>query len=104
MERKSFLNTFVNRIDLNYPTVTVEYTIPLETKKAEPSDKEVLPFASNGSGGRTRTYDLVVNSHPLCQLSYAGMKLILSNPLIHFEFELEPTSRLAEITATRSAG
>ena len=26
----------------------------------------------NGSGGRTRTYDLVVNSHPLCQLSYAG--------------------------------
>ena len=25
-----------------------------------------------GSGGRTRTYDLVVNSHPLCQLSYAG--------------------------------
>lgn len=25
-----------------------------------------------GSGGRTRTYDMVVNSHPLCQLSYAG--------------------------------
>ena len=26
-----------------------------------------------GSGGRTRTYDQVVNSHPLCQLSYAGI-------------------------------
>ncbi len=26
----------------------------------------------NGSGGRIRTYDLVVNSHPLCLLSYAG--------------------------------
>ena len=25
-----------------------------------------------GSGGRARTYDMVVNSHPLCQLSYAG--------------------------------
>ena len=29
----------------------------------------------DGSGGRTRTYDLVVNSHPLCQLSYAGSPL-----------------------------
>ncbi len=26
----------------------------------------------NGSGGRTRTYNLSVNSRPLCQLSYAG--------------------------------
>ena len=25
-----------------------------------------------GSGGRTRTYDQVINSHPLYQLSYAG--------------------------------
>ena len=27
-----------------------------------------------GSGGRTRTYDQVINSHPLCQLSYSGTK------------------------------
>ena len=27
-----------------------------------------------GSGGRTRTYDQVINSHPLYQLSYAGTK------------------------------
>ena len=27
-----------------------------------------------GSGGRTRTYDQVINSHPLYQLSYAGAK------------------------------
>ncbi len=26
----------------------------------------------NGSSGRTRTYNLVVNSHPLCRLSYRG--------------------------------
>ena len=28
--------------------------------------------ASIGSGGRARTYNLVVNSHPLCRLSYRG--------------------------------
>ncbi len=28
--------------------------------------------AGNGSGGRTRTCDLMINSHLLCQLSYAG--------------------------------
>jgi hypothetical protein len=27
----------------------------------------------SGSGGRTRTYDLMINSHPLYQLSYAGI-------------------------------
>jgi hypothetical protein len=27
---------------------------------------------AGGSAGRTRTYNLVVNSHPLCQLSYRG--------------------------------
>ncbi len=31
----------------------------------------------NGSPGRTRTSDMVVNSHPLCQLSYRGSCLLL---------------------------
>ena len=42
-------------------------------------DLEVLTASGNvqsvslsGSGGRTRTYDPVVNSHLLCRLSYAG--------------------------------
>ena len=30
-------------------------------------------FASNGSQGRIRTADKVVNSHPLYRLSYRGM-------------------------------
>ncbi len=34
----------------------------------EPVVRDVL----NGSPGRARTCDLVVNSHPLCQLSYRG--------------------------------
>jgi hypothetical protein len=31
------------------------------------------PFFNSGSPGRTRTCNLVVNSHPLCRLSYRGM-------------------------------
>ena len=42
-----------------------EIATPLETRE--------LRFTRHGSGGRTRTYDQVVNSHPLCQLSYAGI-------------------------------
>ena len=36
-----------------------------------------------GSGGGTRTPDQVVNSHPLCQLSYAG--------IITFDLRLDKT-------------
>ncbi len=35
-------------------------------------DRLVRLFLS-GSAGRIRTYDQVVNSHPLCQLSYRGI-------------------------------
>ena len=77
IERKSFLKTFVKRIEIDYPHVTIEYTIPLETKKVEPPSGGVLPIVLNGSSGRTRTYNLVVNSHPLCRLSYRGIYYII---------------------------
>jgi hypothetical protein len=32
----------------------------------------LLQEFKNGSGGRTRTYNMSVNSRLLCQLSYAG--------------------------------
>ncbi len=43
------------------------------TPKTEPSECRVLPMVSNGSPGRTRTADKVVNSHLLYQLSYRGI-------------------------------
>jgi len=58
MERKSFLKTFVKRIEVDYPNVTIYYTIPLDTKKAEPSNSEVLPITWNGTPGGTRTHSL----------------------------------------------
>ena len=57
MERKSFLKTFVKRIEVDYPNVTIYYTIPLDTKKAEPSNSEVLPITWNGTPGGTRTFN-----------------------------------------------
>ena len=74
MEQKSFLRSFVKRIEVNLPDVTIDYTIPLESKKVEPLAREVLPFAQNGSPGRTRTCGTVVNSHLLYRLSYRGMQ------------------------------
>ena len=72
LEQKSFLRSFIKRVEVNLPKVAIDYTIPLETKKVEPLTREVLPFAQSGSRGWTRTSDKVVNSHPLYQLSYAG--------------------------------
>ena len=54
--------------------VPEEYRLAVgsEQKNATPLKTKELRLYETGSGGRTRTYDKVVNSHPLCQLSYAG--------------------------------
>jgi site-specific DNA recombinase len=72
VEQKSFLRSFVKRIEVNLPQVVINYTMPLKAQKVEPLDREVLPFVYDGSPGRTRTSDQVVNSHSLCRLSYRG--------------------------------
>ena len=43
-------------------------------RNRNPLRRRGLRFDEIGSGGRTRTYDMVVNSHPLCQLSYTGTR------------------------------
>lgn len=49
VEQKSFLRSFVKRIEVDPPHVLIDYTIPLETKKAELLTREVLPFVYSGS-------------------------------------------------------
>jgi site-specific DNA recombinase len=49
VEQKSFLRSFVKRIEVNLPQVVVNYTLPLKTQKVEPLEREVLPFAYNSS-------------------------------------------------------
>jgi hypothetical protein len=54
VEQKSFLRSFVKRIEVNLPQVVVNYTLPLKTQKVEPLEREVLPFAYDGSPPWTR--------------------------------------------------
>jgi hypothetical protein len=90
VEQKTFLRSFVKRIEVNLPQVVVTYTMPLKTQKVEPLEREVLPFAYDGSPGRTRTSDQVVNSHPLCRLSYRGTSV--SNCLYGYKSPRLPLS------------
>ena len=81
VEQKSFLLSFIERIVVNHPKAEVFYNIPIINNKGRTLKKEVLPMLQSGSPGRTRTSDLVVNSHPLCQLSYRGIKIIVTKLL-----------------------
>ena len=65
MERKSFLRSFVSRVDFTPPQVAINYTIPLPLAHGLTSSREVLRIDQSGSRGRIRTYDLAVNSRPL---------------------------------------
>ena len=65
LEQRSFLRSFVKRIEVNLPQVAIDYTIPLETEKAEPLTREVLSVAPYGSSGWIRTNNQPVNSRLL---------------------------------------
>lgn len=49
LEQKTFLRSFVKRIEVNPQTVTIDYTIPLPLEKNRTSTKEVLYINSLGS-------------------------------------------------------
>ena len=56
MERKSFVRSFIKRIDLTYPQAEIEYTVPLTPPKArEPLRREVLSIVKNGCPAWIRT-------------------------------------------------
>ena len=52
-KRKAFISSFIKKIWIDYPTVTIEYTIPIN--KQDNSNKEVLVFTNTGWGERIRT-------------------------------------------------
>ena len=65
LECKTFLGTFIRRIDFNKQEVGIEYTVPIPTGSGLTKTTEVLRIRGCGSPGRTRTYDQSVNSRPL---------------------------------------
>ncbi|GAI81368.1 unnamed protein product, partial [marine sediment metagenome] len=53
IEQKSFIKSFIKRIEINLPKVMIDYTVPLKIKKAEHLTKEVLPLELFGRRNRT---------------------------------------------------
>ncbi len=60
MERKSFIRSFVKRIEIVDKEVTIEYTLPLAPSEKELVTEEVLSIAVNGGPSVTRTPDLTL--------------------------------------------
>ena len=65
LQCKTFLGTFIRRIDFSKEQVGIEYTVPVPIGNRLTKTTEVLPVRGVGSAGRTRTYDQSVNSRPL---------------------------------------
>ena len=64
-EQKAFIRTFVKKITVNKPQVTINYTIPPYKSKTEPLNIAVPRIIRSGSSGRARTYNNPVNSRGL---------------------------------------
>ena len=65
LECKTFLRTFIRRIDFDKEEIGIEYTAPAPSCNGLIGTTEVLRRRGGGSPGRTRTYDQSVNSRPL---------------------------------------
>ncbi len=51
LQRKTFIRSFVKRVEVSPKKVMVDYTIPLPLEKNRTSTREVLYTNSIGSGG-----------------------------------------------------
>jgi hypothetical protein len=52
-DRESFLRSFIKRVEVRDRKLTIDYTMPLQTRKVDPPYREVLPFVRTGSPDRT---------------------------------------------------
>ena len=62
LESKTFIGTFIRRIDFDKEQVGIEYTLPIPAGGELTATKEFLSIREDGSPSRIRTYDLAVNS------------------------------------------
>ena len=70
-ERKSFLRSFIKRIEINRNEVVVHYYLPLPQNEKGERVREVLPMVTLGGAEETRTPDLLRAKEALSQLSYS---------------------------------
>jgi site-specific DNA recombinase len=55
IEQKSFLRSFIRRIEVHKDKIVIDYTIPIDKGGGDPPTCEVLPLVQSGSPNRTRT-------------------------------------------------
>ena len=65
LERKTFIGSFIRRIDFNRQEVGIEYTMPIPVGGGSTKTTEVLRIRGTGSAGWIRTSDPSVNSRLL---------------------------------------
>ena len=70
-ERKAFLRSFIERIEVNKKQVTVRYKLPLPQRGETKEQVEVLPIDTPGGAGGIRTPYLLTASQTLSRLSYS---------------------------------
>ena len=70
-ERKSFLRSFIKRIEINRNEVVVHYHLPLPQNEKGERVREVLPMVTPGGAEETRTPDFLRAREALSQLSYS---------------------------------
>ena len=70
-KRKSFLCSFIKRIEINRNAVGVHYHLPLPQNEKEDGVPEVLPMVTLGGAEGIRTPDLLRAKEALSQLSYS---------------------------------
>ena len=70
-ERKGFLRSFIERIEVDGDQVTIRYRLPLPGKGNPREDVRVLPIDTPGGAGGIRTPDLLNAIEALSQLSYS---------------------------------
>ena len=60
VEKKAFLKSFVERIEVDESEAKVIYTIPMPPANVAAETVGVLPFIQDGSAYRSRTGDLLL--------------------------------------------
>ena len=71
-ESKTFLASFVRRVEFDKQQVSIEYTVPVASGSASSERAEVRRIGRTGTPGRIRTRDPLLRRQPLYPLSYWG--------------------------------
>ncbi len=77
-QRKSFIKSFVKRIEIDGINVVVRYKLPLPDGKKDYIDIVVLPIDTFGGAEGIRTPDLLRAREALSQLSYSPIPDIIA--------------------------